>query len=164
VVDVESPGEHAGEEADAAVTRASGAVLAVLTADCGPIALVGEDGVAVAHAGWKGLEAGVIEATVERLGRPFRAWIGPLIGPECYEFGADDLARLVDRFGRHVEGRTAAGAPALDLGAAIEHELDRLGATEVTRLPDCTSCRGDRFYSHRARRDEERQAVLAWIG
>lgn len=146
------------------MTRVSGAVLTVLTADCGPIALVGEDGVAVAHAGWKGLEAGVIEATVDRLGRPFRAYIGPLIGPECYEFGAEDLARLVDRFGQHVEGRTADGAPALDLGSAILHELARLRADEIVRLPPCTSCEGDRFFSHRARRDEGRQGVLAWIG
>jgi YfiH family protein len=163
VVVVAHPGDAAGEEADAAVTRASGAVIAVHTADCGPIALVGEDAVAVAHAGWKGLEAGVIEATVAELGTPFRACIGPLIGPECYEFGADDLARLVDRFGPHVEGRTTDGRPALDLGAAICHELARIGAEEIVQLPGCTSCRADLLFSHRARQDVGRQAVLAWI-
>ena len=141
----------------------TGAVLAVHTADCGPIALVADDGVAVAHAGWKGLEAGVIEATVERLGTPFRAYVGPLIGAECYEFGADDLARLVDRLGPHVEGRTADGRPALDLGAGITHELERLGAIDITASHDCTSCEGRRLFSHRARQDVGRQAVLAWI-
>jgi len=160
---VDRPGAAAGAQADAAVTRASGAVLAVHTADCGPVALVGEDGVAVAHAGWKGLEAGVIEATVEELGRPFRAYVGPLIGPECYEFGAEDLARLVERFGPHVEGRTADGAPALDLGAAIRHELARLEAGEIVTTADCTACGAERFWSHRARRDTARQAVVAWI-
>jgi YfiH family protein len=163
VVVVERPGDAAGEEADAAVTRASGAVLAVHTADCGPIALVGEDAVAVAHAGWKGLDAGVIEATVRELGGPFRAYVGPLIGTECYEFGTEDLARLVDRFGPHVEGRTSAGTPALDLGAAILHELERFEPTQITQLPYCTSCREDEFFSHRARQDVGRQAVLAWI-
>jgi copper oxidase (laccase) domain-containing protein len=145
------------------VTEASGAVLAVHTADCGPVALVGERGVAVAHAGWKGLEAGVLEATVDRLGRPFRAYVGPVIGVECYEFGEDDLARLVDRLGPHVEGRTADGRPALDLRTAVEHELERLGAVDVATSPDCTACKGTRLYSHRARRDVGRQAVLAWI-
>jgi copper oxidase (laccase) domain-containing protein len=160
---VDEPGDAAGQDADAAMTRASGAVLAVHTADCGPIALVGEDAVAVAHAGWKGLEAGVVEATVEQLGTPFRAHVGPLIGAECYEFGADDLARLVDRLGPHVEGRTADDRPALDLGAAIVHELERLGAVDITTSRDCTSCQGDRLFSHRARQDGGRQAVLAWI-
>jgi copper oxidase (laccase) domain-containing protein len=164
VVVVEAPGDAAGEPADAAVTRASGAVLAVHAADCGPVAFVGRDGVAVAHVGWKGLEAGVIDATVEELGGPFRAYVGPLIGPECYEFGAEDLARLVDRFGGAVEGRTADGRPALDLGAAVRHELARFEPEAVVELPFCTSCRGDLLFSHRARRDVGRQAVLAWVG
>jgi YfiH family protein len=158
------PGDAAGDEADAAVTQASGAVLAVHTADCGPVALVGEDAVAVAHAGWKGLQAGVLEATVERLGTPFRAYVGPLIGAECYEFGADDLARLVDRLGPHVAGRTREGTPALDLRAAIERELERLGADDITTSSDCTACKDLRYFSHRARQDVGRQAVLAWIG
>ena len=89
--------------------------------------------------------------------------IGPLIGTECYEFGEDDLARLVDHLGPHVAGRTATGAPALDLGAAVLHEVLRFGPEEVVRLPDCTSCRDDLLFSHRARQDVGRQAVLAWI-
>jgi copper oxidase (laccase) domain-containing protein len=146
------------------VTRVSGAALAVHAADCGPIALVGDDAVAVAHAGWQGLESGVIEATVDRLGTPFRAHVGAHIGAECYEFGADDLARLVDRLGPHVEGRTRAGTPALDLGAGIVHELERLGAVDITVSGDCTACEGGRLFSHRARQDVGRQAVVAWIG
>ena len=168
VVVVDRPGDEAGEAADAAVTTATGAVLAVHTADCGPIALVAEGGgVAVAHAGWKGLEAGVVEATLaelrERAGGEVRAYVGPLIGPECYEFGREDLDRLVDRLGPEVEGRTASDSPALDLGRGIREVLAREGVAEITVAGDCTACRGDALWSHRARRDTARQAVLAWI-
>ena len=168
VVVVDRPGDEAGEAADAAVTTATGAVLAVHTADCGPIALVAEGGgVAVAHAGWKGLEAGVVEATLaelrERAGGEVRAYVGPLIGPECYEFGREDLDRLVDRLGPQVEGRTASDSPALDLGRGIREVLACAGVAEITVAGDCTACRGDALWSHRARRDTARQAVLAWI-
>jgi YfiH family protein len=167
VVHVDQPGDGAGEPADAAVTAASGAVLAVHTADCGPIALVADGGaVAVAHAGWKGLAEGVVGATVEQLRSvadgPVRAVVGPFIHPECYEFGAADLQRVVDRLGPEVEGRTAAGTPALDLGAGIRTALAQAGVTEVTVVGGCTAC-GPDAYSHRARGDVGRQAVLAWI-
>ncbi len=167
MVVVGEPGGQAGEEADGAVTTVTGAVLAVHTADCGPVALVAEGGaVAVAHAGWKGLAAGVVEATVaelrSRAGGTVRAHVGPLIGPECYEFGADDLARVVERLGPEVEGRTSTGAPALDLGRGILEALGRAGVDEIVVLPHCTACHDD-LYSHRARQDIGRQAVLAWI-
>src|SRR6478736_4329857 len=63
VITVEAPGQHAGTEADAAVTRVPGAVIAVQTADCGAVLLEGDGVIGVAHAGWRGLHAGVIEAT-----------------------------------------------------------------------------------------------------
>ena len=90
VVTVREGGAGAGEEADAAVTTVTGAVLAVHTADCAPIALVADGGgVAVAHAGWRGLADGVVAAAVDELQivatGPIRAFVGPLIGPECYE-------------------------------------------------------------------------------
>ncbi len=167
VVLVERPGDHAGAEADAAVTTASGAVLAVHTADCAPVALVTDGGaVAVAHAGWKGLAEGVVEATVERLRAvadgPVRAVVGALIGPECYEFGAEDLAGVVGRLGDGVAGRTSNGAPALDLPAGVRGALERAGVDDVTFDGACTAC-GPDAYSYRARQDTGRQAVLAWI-
>src|SRR5690606_24256040 len=81
-------------EADAAVTAVPGAVLAVLTADCLPAVFAARDGseVAVAHAGWRGLAAGVLEATVAAMQAPadgLLAWLGPAAGPEAYEVGAE---------------------------------------------------------------------------
>jgi len=168
VVVVGAPGEAAGEEADAAVTAVSDAVLAVHTADCAPIALVADGGaVAVAHAGWRGLADGVVAATVDRLRAvapgPVRAVVGPLIGPECYEFGARDLQHVVDRLGPEVAGTTASGTPALDLPTGVRRALERAGVDEIDFVGGCTAC-GDGSFSHRARGDQGRQAVLAWIG
>jgi polyphenol oxidase len=167
VVTVREVGAGAGEEADAAVTTLTGTVLAVHTADCAPIALVADGGgVAVAHAGWRGLADGVVAAAVEQLqivaSGAVRALVGPLIGPECYEFGAADLDRVADRLGSGVVSRTAAGTPALDLPAGVRAALSSAGVDEVTFVGGCTACGPDAF-SHRARADEGRQAVLAWI-
>ncbi len=164
---VDAPGAGSGEEADAAVTSVSDAVLAVHTADCGPIALVADGGaVAVAHAGWRGLADGIVSRAVAELGAlapgPVQALVGPLIGPECYEFGADDLQRVVDRLGEVVAGRTAQGRPALDLWAGVRAGLEAAGVNDVTFVGGCTACGGDAF-SHRARGDRGRQAVLTWI-
>ncbi len=167
MVSVRAPGAAAGVPADAAVTTVSGAVLAVHTADCVPVVLVADGGgVGVAHAGWRGLVAGVVPAAVDALraeaGDRVRAWVGPRIGPECYEFGADDLAQVVDVLGPEVVGETSAGRPALDLGAATRVALARAGVGEVVLVGDCTAC-GPAAFSHRARGDRGRQAALAWI-
>ena len=167
VLTVDAPGAGAGRAADAAVTACSGAVLAVHTADCVPVALVADGGaIAVAHAGWRGLAEDVVGRTAEALGAlapgPQRAVVGPHIGPECYEFGADDLQRVADRLGPHVIGETAAGRPALDLAAAVRQALVEAGVDEVDVVGRCTACGPDAF-SHRARAEQGRQAVLAWI-
>ena len=167
VVRVTSPGEHAGHEADAAVTTVSGAPLAVRTADCAGVALVAPAGViGVAHAGWRGLAAGVLEATVDAMrdlgAQDIEAAVGPLIHPECYEFGADDLDAVAARLGERVRGRTEDGEPALDLPGGVQTVLRRLGVELPAGTGPCTA-HDDRWFSHRARRDPERQAVVAWI-
>ncbi|MCU0274472.1 MAG: polyphenol oxidase family protein [Acidimicrobiales bacterium] len=165
VVVVEEPGGCAGEEADAAVTGVSGAVLAVHTADCAPLALVSAGALGVVHAGWRGLAAGVVERTVEAvtaLGGPVTDTVlGPCIGPECYEFGENDLAAVVAAVGPVARGRTSGGAPALDLPAAVAASLARAGAPAPVRLGGCTACEPG-WYSHRARADAGRQALVAW--
>jgi purine-nucleoside/S-methyl-5'-thioadenosine phosphorylase / adenosine deaminase len=167
VVEVTRPGEWAGADADAAVTTESDTLLAVHTADCAPIALVSTEGVVGAvHAGWRGLAAGVVDAAVERMralgARSIEAVLGPSIHAECYEFGADDLDRVVERCGEVARGVTAGGRPALDLPAAVRAALDRAGATAVEGEAPCTAC-DRRFFSHRARGDTGRQALLVWI-
>ncbi len=169
VLRVDGPGAGAGDDADAAVTRVSGAALAVQVADCAPVALVGADGaIGVAHVGWRGLVAGVLPATLDALrglGDPgeITAVIGPCIHAECYEFGEDDLDAVAKAAGPRVRGRTSVGAPALDLVAGIEDVLGSHGVT-VAASPwsQCTACTPG-YWSHRARGDRERQAMVVWM-
>jgi YfiH family protein len=155
-------------EADALVTTTPGVVLSVNVADCAPIAIVSPQGVVGAvHAGWKGAEAGVIEetvATMQSLGATtLSAWLGPCIHAECYEFGADDLDRLVDRFGPAVRTRTSSGRDAFDLPMAVAAALGGAGVPLTGSADLCTACDAARFYSFRARRDEGRHALAVWI-
>ena len=167
VVLVEYPGDRAGTDADGAVTTCSGAALAIHTADCVPVALVAREGVVGAvHAGWRGLEAGVVEAAVERMhalgATGVQALIGPCIHVECYEFGADDLGRVAAAYGPQVRGETAQGRAALDMPAAVTAALRAAGVEQIEHSGICTSC-DDRFFSHRARQDTGRQALLVWL-
>jgi polyphenol oxidase len=166
VVVVEHPGQHAGEEADAAVTATPGAVLAVQVADCAPVALLADAAVGVVHAGWRGLVAGVVPAAVEAMrdlgAGEIRAVVGPCIRPGCYEFGPDDLDRVAAVLGDVVRVRTDDGRPALDVPAAVRTALQRAGVTDVSDDGVCTAC-SDEHWSHRAAGDEARQAVVAWV-
>lgn len=164
------PGEHAGAEADAAVTATPGVAVAVQTADCVPIALqaVGAVGaVGVVHAGWRGLVAGVVDAAVEalcELGRgPIVAQIGPCIRARCYEFGPTDLDRVAALLGDGVRSTTAWGRPALDLAQAATAALRDAGVDYVRDSGVCTAC-SPLHFSHRANGDTGRQALVAWLG
>jgi len=164
VVTVTRPGEHAGEIADAAVTTVVDAPIAVHAADCAPLLLEADGALGVVHAGWRGLVAGVVEAAARALvdlGHPPRAArLGPCIRPRCYEFGADDLAAVASRYGHAVVATTAWGTPALDLPAAVRAACARI---EVPLADDgtCTAC-SPVHWSHRARGDASRQALVAW--
>ncbi len=166
VVRVVAPGEAAGSSADAAVTAEPGCALAVLTADCAPVVLASAEGVVgAAHAGWVGLEAGVLERTVEAMrdlgAMSVTAVLGPCIRAECYEFGADDLDRVAERLGPDVRARDGRGAPALDLAAGVRTALRGVGVHQVEDLGSCTACSSG-WYSWRARKESERQAAVVW--
>lgn len=138
------------EEADGQVTTARGVAAMVLVADCLPVALAGADGVGVAHAGWRGLAAGVLEAGVEATGAVAAA-IGPGIGPCCYEVG-DDVRAVFGTQG-----------PTLDLKAVARARLEAAGVQEIHDCGLCTACDPERFFSHRRDRGVTgRQAGLAW--
>jgi YfiH family protein len=167
VVTVDRPGQWSGSVGDALVTRCSDAALAVFTADCAPVALSSPEGVVgVAHAGWRGLMAGVVEATIEAMrslgATTVEAWLGPCIGSECYEFGAADLDLVADALGDSVRAITSEGTPALDLAAGVAAALGRIDVRLVGSAGGCTACSG-RWYSHRARADPERQATVVWL-
>ena len=168
VVVVTRPGEHAGADADAAVTATPGCELVVRTADCMPIALLAPGAVGMVHAGWRGLAAGVLERAVQALGRlgvdpgSLRAEIGPCIRAGCYEFDAAGRDELAARYGDDVRATTVWGTPAVDLVAGATAALGRAGVPGVDVVGGCTAC--DRtWYSHRARAETARQASSAWL-
>lgn len=164
VVSVRSPGDMAGTEADGLATDVPGCAIAVTTADCAPVVLVGTDAVAVVHAGWRGALAGIIEmaaAELRALGAsPVASIVGPCIGPARYEFGADDLGAMTTRFGSVAAARTVDGKSALDMPAVVAEACERAGWPKPNR-PPCTSA--DHFYSHRTRQDPGRQTTVAWL-
>jgi copper oxidase (laccase) domain-containing protein len=163
---VSHPGDHAGAEADAAVTAVPGAALAVQTADCAPLALTADGVVGVVHVGWRGLLGGVVEAAVGAMrglgATEIRAELGPCIRARCYEFGADDLEPIAARAGDSVRGRTASGAPGLELAAGISAVLAGEGVSDLIDQGVCTAC-SPNHWSYRSRGDTARQAVVAWL-
>ncbi len=150
-------------EADAAVTATRGLPLAILTADCAPIALVSDDAVGVVHAGHRGLVDGVIEnamAELRAIGNgPVRAFLGPCIRPDRYEFGSDELARAVEELGPGVAARTAAGQPALDIPAGVRIALER---ADVDAFDDCGVCTSasSEYFSYRRDGTTGRQVTV----
>jgi len=163
---VTRPGEHAGEQADGAVTATAGCPLVVRSADCAPVVLVGERSVGVLHAGWRGLVGGVVARTVAALADlgdpPLAAHLGPCIRVGCYEFDGPERATVESRFGADVRGTTTWGTPALDLPAAVRAALHEAGVEVLHDTSGCTAC-DSRWYSHRARDEAGRGATVAWL-
>lgn len=142
VLDV-APGETGVlGEADGLFGAAPGPVLAILAADCAPVALWGSRGVAIVHAGWRGLVAGVVAKGVERVGEVHAAWVGPSIHACCYEVGPEvvdafEAAELPVHDDRHVDPGRAAGAALRDAGVA------------AVAVSDVCTCCDRRFFSYR---------------
>jgi len=159
-------------EADAAVTSEAGVVLAILTADCLPVVLAADDGgeIAAAHAGWRGLSAGVLEATVAAMRTPaerVQAWLGPAAGPQAYEIGEEVRAAFVDRDPRAAAAfvPTRPGHWRIDLYALARQRLADAGLTAeaVHGGGLCTIADAARFYSYRRDARTGRMATLVWI-
>jgi YfiH family protein len=156
-------------EADAAVTRTPGMVLAILTADCLPVVLAARDGseVAVAHAGWRGLAGGVLEATLAAMTTPpadVMAWLGPAAGPDAYEIGREVFDAFVPGDPR-AESAFAATRPGhwrVDLYALARQRLLAAGLDSVRGGGLCTISDKGRFFSHRRDQRSGRMATLAW--
>lgn len=147
IVNRAEAGVRGRAEGDALWTDEPGVPVAALAADCIPVALIRSEGapaVAVAHAGWVGLLAGLLENTVEALGGTVEAAIGPSAGPCCYEVGEEVARPYRERFGDSVMA-----GPNLDLWSAAEAALRSSGVAAVHRTDLCTICNPDRFFSHR---------------
>jgi YfiH family protein len=161
--------------ADAAVTRQPGRVCAILTADCLPVLLANDAGdrVGAAHAGWRGLAAGVIEAAVNALGGPpveLLAWLGPAIGPRHFEVGAEVREEFLRRAGAGDPAAddaafvpNARGRYTADLYALARRRLLRLGVERICGGGECTYTDDARYYSYRRDGRTGRQATLIWL-
>jgi YfiH family protein len=157
--------------ADASVAFRPGLICAVLTADCLPVLLCDRAGtrVGIAHAGWRGLAHGVVEAALAALRCPpaeLLAWLGPAIGPAAFEVGDEVRTVLVAEdpaadvaFERNARGRWQA-----DLYALARRQLARAGVTSVHAGDFCTHAEPTRFYSHRRDGRCGRMASLIWLG
>ena len=169
VINAQEPGIE--PEADAAFARSPNIVCAVLAADCMPVLLADRHGVAVgiAHAGWRGLSAGVLEATVRAMGvapRELMAWLGPAIGARQFEVGTDVLGA----FTREDAGACAAFEPypgregkfLCDLYALARRRLAAIGVTEVSGGGYCTVSDA-RFYSFRRDKTTGRMGAFIWL-
>ena len=160
----------AASEADASVARQTGSVCAVLTADCLPVLFCDRDGsvVAAAHAGWRGLLGGMLEATVAAMQLPpdrIMAWLGPAIGAQAFEVGAE----VRDAF---VNAQAQAGAAfaarmgnkwLADIYALARLRLQRIGVDQVYGGGACTYSEAERFYSYRREGATGRMASLVWL-
>jgi YfiH family protein len=150
-------------QADAAVAREKGTVCVVKIADCMPVFFAGDGVVAVAHAGWRGLSGGVLEATLDAMRAPpasVSAWLGPAIGPRVYEVG--DEVRAAFAGYESAFKPTRAGHWLLDLYAIALAKLRAKGVARISGGGFCTLSE-DRFHSYRRDKTTARMAALIWI-
>ena len=159
------------EAADAAVATSPGEACVVMTADCLPVIFCDEGGtmVAAAHAGWRGLSTGVLEATVEAMAvtpAKLMAWFGPAIGPQAYEVGDEVRDAFVQHSIRATEAFQADKAPGkwwCDLYLLARQRLEVLGVKSIHGGGLCTYTERERFFSHRRDGQCGRMATLVWL-
>ena len=163
-------GEAADAPADAVITHRAGVVCAVQVADCMPVLLAARDAsaVAVAHAGWRGLAAGVVEATVAQLGvaaGELVAWLGPAISARHFEVGDEVRAAFLaaDPGAGAAFAPNARGRWQCDLVVLAQRRLNALGVTEVAGGAWCTYADPARFFSFRRDGRCGRSAALVWL-
>ncbi len=168
---------HNGMVADAAITQARGVACTVMVADCLPVLFCNRQGtlVAAAHAGWRGLADGVLEATVQAMqsrgceATDILAWLGPCIGPKAFEVGDEVRATFVQQnaiaascFAPLTEGKWLA-----NLAALAQQRLNALGVLHLYGNDGtaqwCTVSNVSTFFSHRRDRISGRQAVCIWL-
>jgi YfiH family protein len=171
VADLDDGAGAAGKPvADAAVTSATNRVATVLTADCLPVFLCRDDGgrVAVAHAGWRGLAAGVLEnaaAALDCEGHRIVAWLGPAIGPGAFEVGAEvrEIFLGVDPRSDAAFAPKTGGKFLADLYALARLRLARAGVGAVFGGGFCTFSEPARFFSYRREKASGRMGAFIWI-
>lgn len=158
------------KEADAAFTRDSGAVCAVMTADCLPVLFCDRAGtvVAAAHAGWRGLAAGVLEETMAQMAVPageLLAWLGPAIGPSAFEVGDEVCAQFVAHDAQAAQAFVAHGPEKwlADIYLLARQRLNAAGLSSISGGDRCTFSEAADFFSYRRDGVTGRMASLIWL-
>lgn len=152
---------------DALVTSRHDLALAIATADCVPVIVGGGGRLTAAHAGWRGIAAGVVPAAVDALGggrEELVAWVGPAIGSCCYEVGPEVAERVVAASTAEALAAGADERPHLDLVHAVVWQLERAGASHIEVVEACTRCSPDELWSYRRDGpDGGRNYAFAWL-
>jgi YfiH family protein len=167
VLNLDSPWEN--KRADAVYTRQKGKVCAVMTADCLPVLLCNNAGteVAAAHAGWRGLCEGVIEATVacfEDEPANLLAWLGPAIGPEAFEVGPEVRAAFMEKAPEAQQAFRPVGDKYFaNIYQLARQRLAKLGINQVYGGDHCTFSESSTFFSYRRDRTTGRMASFIWL-
>ena len=155
------------QQADASYTNEAGVVCAVMTADCLPLLVCSADGahVAAVHAGWRGLLAGVISNTIDAMQtQDLLVWLGPAIGPDCFEVGAEVRDAFLEKSAAFNEAFKAQSNDKwlADIYQLARIELAALDITNVYGGTHCTVTEHERFYSYRRDTQTGRMATLIW--
>jgi YfiH family protein len=164
---IDAAKSEALQQADASYTKEPGIICTVMTADCLPLLVCDTDGTCVAaiHAGWRGLLAGVIANTIQALQKQnLMVWLGPAIGPECFEVGAEvrdvfvsKSASFISAFKEQEHDRWLA-----DIYQLARTELSIVGIDKIYGGGFCTVTEQARFYSYRRDKETGRMATLIW--
>jgi len=155
------------QQADASYTAEAGVVCAVMTADCLPLLVCAADGsqVAAIHAGWRGLLAGVVANTLSAMqDNELLVWLGPAIGPDCFEVGVEVRDAFVQKSAAFMTAfkQQSNGKWLADIYQLARIDLATLGIDKIYGGGFCTVTEQERFYSYRRDKQTGRMATLIW--
>ena len=166
IVWLEDDERSLGITGDALATISSQKVIAITVADCLPLLLTEQSGIlSLMHLGWRGIEEGLLEKTLQfirsKSSEPITAILGPCIDTCCYEFGQNELRILVEKYGEKIVGRTNKGSIAFDMRACVKEILKSSNVEIKYEEDSCTKC-DSRYWSFRADGTGKRQVMIAW--
>ena len=166
IVWLEDDERSLGITGDALATISSQKVIAITVADCLPLLLIEQSGIlSLMHLGWRGIEGGLLEKTLQfirsKSSEPITAILGPCIDTCCYEFGQNELRILVEKYGEKIVGRTNKGSIAFDMRVCVKEILKSFNVDIKYEEDSCTKC-DSRYWSFRADGTDKRQVMIAW--
>ena len=166
IVWLEDDERSLGIRGDALATISSQKVISITVADCLPLLLTEQSGIlSLMHLGWRGIEGGLLEKTLQfirsKSSESITAVLGPCIDTCCYEFGQNELRILVEKYGEKIVGRTNKGSIAFDMRACVREILKSFNVDIKYEEDSCTKC-DSRYWSFRADGTDKRQVMIAW--